>query len=67
MLKCLNGNKGDAAAAAKQLVELAVHKLNSNDNVTVGVNSENHGPCSVTFSIIVTFSLRLHRVVHRLD
>ena len=38
MLKCLNGNKGDAAAAAKQLVELAVHKLNSSDNVTVGVH-----------------------------
>merc|ERR1711934_1068235 len=32
VLKCLNGNKGDAAAAAKQLVELAVHKLNSNSS-----------------------------------
>lgn len=37
VLKCLNGNKGDAAAAAKQLVELAVHKLNSSDNVTASI------------------------------
>merc|ERR1712032_1469883 len=37
VLKCLNGNKGDAAGAAKQLVEHAVHKLNSNDNVTASI------------------------------
>lgn len=34
--KCLNGNKFDVDGAARQLVEHAVHKLNSNDNVTVG-------------------------------
>jgi len=36
VLKCLNG-KSDVHGAAKQLVDHAVHKLNSNDNVTASI------------------------------
>ena len=39
VLKCLNGSKSDLKGAAKQLVEHAVHRLNSNDNVTVGTRA----------------------------